>query len=313
MMIIPKTPDSAVLAKRRLSWYLAIVNKRFTATNKKLMDSTLKLLQIGCGQMGAALLHGVHQSLGTGLTAWVVDPTPQQALAVDGITHYPALTDLPILIKPDIALIAVKPAQVAKVLAELAPLLPDHAVVVSIAAGISLAQLSAALPPTHQEQRLVRAMPNLPAVIGQGITVCCNARPLSHPQQALVQHLFGSAGALVWLEDEEKLDAVTAISGSGPAYLFYFAECLIDAAIAIGLPADLAQQLVLHTLTGSSQLALAKAGTHDVATLRQQVTSPAGTTAAALQVLMDPATGLAPLLQRATMAAKTRGAELRQE
>jgi pyrroline-5-carboxylate reductase len=115
------------------------------------------------------------------------------------------------------------------------------------------------------------------------------------------------------LEDEGLLDAVTAISGSGPAYLFYFAECLIDAAIAIGLPAELAQQLVLHTLTGSSQLALAKAGTHDVATLRQQVTSPAGTTAAALQVLMDPATGLAPLLQRATMAAKTRGAELRQE
>ena len=153
----------------------------------------------------------------------------------------------------------------------------------------------------------MRAMPNTPAQVGEGMTVALGNRALDEDGRAVVGALFAAIGQVAWIDDETLMDAVTAVSGSGPAYVFLLAECLAEAGRAAGLPADLAARLARQTIVGGGAL-LARSPL-DAATLRQNVTSPNGTTAAALGVLMA-VDGLQPLLSRAVAAAKARSVEL---
>ena len=280
------------------------------------MAQGINLLQIGCGQMGGAMLAGMLANLGQGLMARVVDPQPRQVPQDSGLSFYHQLGDLPADYAPDVVVLAVKPQQVMELLPQLAPYLSAKPVVISIAAGITLAQLAQglggdALVDAADGVYLVRAMPNLPAVIGQGITAWCVASPLPPVVQARVEAVLGSMGHSLLVAAEGQMDAVTAISGSGPAYLFYLAECLMAAAQDLGLSAEVAEALVLQTLAGSGQLLRQRQGDCSAAELRQQVTSPAGTTAAALSVLMQSPHGLAELMAAATTAAHHRSIELR--
>jgi pyrroline-5-carboxylate reductase len=198
--------------------------------------------------------------------------------------------------------IAVKP----QMFAAAAPLLKPHVsastLVVSIMAGITIAKIAAGCGGAA-----VRAMPNTPAAIGRGITVAVPAPNVSAEQRGVADALLRATGAVEWVADEALLDPVTAVSGSGPAYVFLLVEELARAGVAAGLPADLAAKLARETVTGSG--ALLEQSDSDAATLRQNVTSPGGTTAAALEILMGQ-DGLAGLMTRAIAAATRRSKEL---
>jgi pyrroline-5-carboxylate reductase len=262
------------------------------------------LVLVGAGKMGGALLEGWLRSGLDPANVAVVEPepTPQiAALAGRGLKLSPDAGGL----KSRVAavVVAVKPQVAAEVMPKIAPMVGATTVVVSIMAGRTLQFLADAL---NRPCALVRAMPNLPAAIGRGITVAV-ARRADATQRKLAQLLLAAAGAVEWVEDEALMDAVTAVSGSGPAYVFLLAEALAQAAIASGLPAPLAQTLARETVAGAGELLHRS----DVAaaTLRQNVTSPGGTTAAALDLLMGQ-NGLAPLLERAVAAATKRSREL---
>jgi pyrroline-5-carboxylate reductase len=200
--------------------------------------------------------------------------------------------------------IAVKPQSAAEVVPGLGGLVGPSTVVLSIMAGKTLGGLEQALPPGTA---IIRTMPNLPASIGRGITVAVANARVTPPQRDLASRLLGATGAAEWVADEALLDAVTAVSGSGPAYVFLLAECLAAAGAAAGLPADLAARLARATVSGSGEL-LARSDL-DASELRRNVTSPGGTTAAALDVLMAP-TALPAMMDRAVAAATHRAAEL---
>lgn len=196
----------------------------------------------------------------------------------------------------------VKPAMVAPVLAGCGAL--AGAAFVSVAAGITLAQMAAALPPGAA---LIRCMPNTPAAIGQGMMVLCPGAGVGAATRALAERLMKSSGAVAWLEDEALMDAVTAISGSGPAYVFHFIEALTEAGRSLGLPDDLAALLAMQTVAGAGRMA--QTSDEPPGVLRERVTSPGGTTAAALGVFMQDG-ALTRLVARATLAARDRGVEL---
>ena len=200
--------------------------------------------------------------------------------------------------------IAIKPQVAPTVVPTLVPLLAPDTVVLSIMAGRTLAFLESALAPNTA---LVRAMPNTPAAIGRGITVAAPNTKVSQRQRELVQTLLAATGLVEWVTDEGLMDAVTAVSGSGPAYVFLLAEALTLAGTSAGLPPDLAAKLARATVSGSGELL--NRSPLDPATLRQNVTSPGGTTAAALDVLMAP-DGMAQLMNKAVMAATKRSREL---
>jgi pyrroline-5-carboxylate reductase len=186
----------------------------------------------------------------------------------------------------------------------LAPYLGNGTVVLSIMAGRTLGSLAQALP---TGAAVVRAMPNTPAAIGRGITVAVPNPAVSPRQRELVQALLSATGAVEWIDDEALMDAVTAVSGSGPAYVFLLAETLARAGVAAGLPTDLAGRLARATVAGSGELL--HRSSLDPATLRQNVTSPGGTTAAALDVLMA-VDAIDPLMREAVAAATRRSKEL---
>jgi pyrroline-5-carboxylate reductase len=200
--------------------------------------------------------------------------------------------------------IAVKPQVAPEVVPTLASYVGAGTVVVSIMAGRTLAFFEQVL---SQRTALVRAMPNTPAAIGRGITVAVPNLRVSARQRELVHALLSATGAVEWVTDEALMDAVTAVSGSGPAYVFLLAEALAQAGASAGLPADLAARLARATVAGSGEL-LARSAL-DPMSLRQNVTSPGGTTAAALEVLLAPH-GLAQLMERAVLAATARSRQL---
>jgi pyrroline-5-carboxylate reductase len=200
--------------------------------------------------------------------------------------------------------IAVKPQAAPEVVPGLAPYVGARTVTISIMAGRTLRFLEGALA---QRAALVRAMPNTPAAIGRGITVAVPNVRVSQRQRELVQALLAATGAIEWIADEALMDAVTAVSGSGPAYVFLLAEVLAKAGAAAGLPGDLAARLARATVAGSGELL--NRSPLDPATLRQNVTSPGGTTAAALDVLMA-ADGLDALMKRAVATATRRSRDL---
>jgi pyrroline-5-carboxylate reductase len=251
--------------------------------------------------MGAALLRGWRER---GLApSYVVDPSPDAAsLAAPGVTVVSDAATVPPDFHLEAVVLAVKPQIAAQALPAYARF-SRSAVYLSIMAGKTIAGLTALLG----ESRIVRAMPNTPAAIGRGITVACRGPGVTDSAASLCGELLGAAGSVEWVEDEALLDAVTAVSGSGPAYVFLLAEALEQAAIAEGLPAPLARRLARETIAGSGALMLADPA--DPAALRQAVTSPRGTTAAALAVLMV-ADGIPALVQRAVRAAAKRSREL---
>lgn len=257
------------------------------------------MVLVGAGRMGGALLEGW---LGRGLlpsALHVIDPNAAPELAERGLP-----VNGPIPADPAVLVLAVKPQMMGAVLPELRALGQGGTLVVSVAAGVTLAAYGQAFP----QAPIVRAMPNTPAAIGRGITAIVGNDRVDEAQLALAEMLLSAVGEVVRLDDEAQMDAVTAVSGSGPAYVFHLIETLAAAGEAEGLAPDLALQLARSTVAGAGALALASdAGP---ATLRENVTSPGGTTAAALSVLMDEATGFPPLLRRAVHAAAERGREL---
>jgi pyrroline-5-carboxylate reductase len=262
------------------------------------------LLLVGAGKMGGALLAGwLRQGLDPGLVV-VQDPAPSPDVVALMASHGIAGGSPPLPRTPSVIVLAVKPQAMEAVLPEVAPLVGKATVVLSIAAGRSLASLAKPLP---KGTAIVRAMPNTPASIGQGISVACANAAVTRDQALGCDMLLEAAGEVVWIEDEALLDAVTAVSGSGPAYVFLLAECLAEAGVAEGLDHELATRLARATVAGAGEL-LRRADLTP-AQLRENVTSPNGTTAAALAVLTGKH-GLQELLLRAVAAAAKRSREL---
>jgi pyrroline-5-carboxylate reductase len=264
-------------------------------------DGTVVL--VGAGKMGGAMLEGWHR-LGLKFDNVVaVDPQPSAeiiTLGQRGLRINPALDT----IAARAIVIAIKPQVAAEVVPTLARLVRDDTVTISIMAGRTLSFLEKTLP---ARAAVVRAMPNTPAAVGRGITVAVPNARVSAAQRALTDTLLRATGAVEWIGDEALMDAVTAVSGSGPAYVFLLAESLARAGAAAGLPAELSARLARATVAGAGELL--HRSTLDAATLRRNVTSPGGTTAAALEVLMA-ADGIDPIMQRAVAAATRRGREL---
>jgi len=267
------------------------------------------LVLVGAGKMGGALLegwlaHGVDPA-----RVLVLDPAPSPATAELLSRHKIArpanAADLPR--SPAVVVLAVKPQTMDGLLPSLAPSVGPSTLVLSIAAGRTIASFERQLP---AGAAIVRAMPNTPAAIGQGITVATANGRVDAGQRELAGALLAAVGEVAWVDDEGLMDAVTAVSGSGPAYVFLLAECLAEAGVAAGLDKELAARLAAATVVGSAGL-LAVSG-EAPSNLREKVTSPGGTTQAALEVLKGAggAEGLAGLLRRAVKAATDRSREL---
>lgn len=260
------------------------------------------LVLVGAGKMGGALLEGwLRQGLEP-RHVFVRDPSPPPEIAALITRHGIETARLPK--DPAVMVIAVKPQLVDETLAALAREIGKGTVVLSIAAGRTLASLSKPLP---KGTAIVRAMPNTAAAIGRSMTAAC-ANPAASREQALAcGALLEAIGEVIWLDDERLMDAVTAVSGSGPAYVFLLAECLAEAGREAGLDAELANRLARATVSGAG--ALLSQSDLSAAKLRANVTSPKGTTAAALEILMGKG-GLKDLLIRAVAAAAKRSREL---
>jgi pyrroline-5-carboxylate reductase len=256
----------------------------------------------GAGKMGGAMLSGW---LAQGLDATrigVIEPYPSgeiSALAAKGIRLNPSPKDIGAVAT---LVVALKPQMFREAGAMLKSFAGSTTLVVSIMAGTTIAALEEVCGGS-----VVRAMPNTPAAIGRGITVAVAAKNVSPAQRAVADALLRATGSVEWVDDENLMDAVTAVSGSGPAYVFLLAEELARAGVEAGLPPELATKLARETIAGSGEL-LHRSDAPS-ATLRQNVTSPGGTTAAALEVLMGP-DGMQSLLTRAVAAATKRSKEL---
>jgi pyrroline-5-carboxylate reductase len=262
------------------------------------------IMLVGAGKMGSAMLDGW---LALGLSpASVVVIEPQPTPEITAFTSRGLKLNVPLKDVRDTSaiVIAVKPQVAPTVVPTLVPLLAPDTVVLSIMAGRTLAFLEGALAPSTA---LVRAMPNTPAAIGRGITVAAPNTKVSLRQRALVHTLLAATGLVEWVADEGLMDAVTAVSGSGPAYVFLLVEALTLAGTSAGLPPDLAAKLARATVSGSGELL--NHSPLGPANLRHNVTSPGGTTAAALDVLMAP-DGMVQLMSRAVLAATRRSREL---
>jgi pyrroline-5-carboxylate reductase len=277
--------------------------KRAKAGDKPLSRFSGRLVLLGAGKMGSAML--------TGWLARGLDPRkltvlePQPTKSVQALTRRGALLN-PVgkFLNATAIVIAVKPQSTPEAVWKLKPFVSKSTVAVSIMAGRTLGFLEQALPP---DTAVVRAMPNTPAAIGRGITVACPNGKVSARQRTLASNLLAAIGTVEWIGDEGLMDAVTAVSGSGPAYVFLLAEALAEAGIAAGLPPVLAAKLARETVAGSGELL--HRSELDAAVLRQNVTSPGGTTAAALEVLMGK-DGLTALMTKAVAAATKRSREL---
>ncbi len=264
------------------------------------------LVFAGAGKMGGALLSGLLDRGVDPASLIVQDPAPPREVAELLQHHGIAITPLieRLSAPPSVLLAAVKPQVMDAVFAPLAKWAGPDTLTLSIAAGRSIASFEQHLKPGAA---VVRAMPNTAAAIGRGITACIANAATSAAHKALATELLSAAGDVVWLDSEAQMDAVTAVSGSGPAYVFLLAECLADAGRAAGLSPELAAQLARATVSGAGELL--HRSDLDAGILRQNVTSPGGTTAAALAVLMGE-DGLQDLLVKAVAAAARRSREL---
>lgn len=258
------------------------------------------LVLLGCGKMGSALLAGW---LAAGLppgSVWVVEPHPTDWLKGTGVHLNETLPEAPAVL-----LLAVKPQMMGAALPALQAMGNGRTLVVSIAAGTSIATFESVF---GDHTPIVRTMPNTPAMVGRGITGICANPHAGAEGLALARALMSAVGEVVELDGEHQIDAVTALSGGGPAYVFHLIEAMAGAGEALGLSPEVAMKLARVTVCGAGELAWRSE--EPASQLRINVTSPGGTTAEALKHLMDPETGLPPLMKRAAAAAAARGAEL---
>lgn len=264
------------------------------------------LLLVGCGKMGGALLNGwLAQGVAVD-DVLVVEPAldPSRVALPPGVQVLASAAELPGDVVPAAVVLAVKPQVMADVAPAYARFAATDTVFLSIAAGTPIRFFEGCL---GDRAAVVRVMPNTPAAIGRGMSVLCANARATPAQRDICGRLLAAVGEAAWLDDENLMNAVTAVSGSGPAYVFLLIECLADAGKAVGLPDELARQLALETVAGAGELA--RRSDDDPAQLRVNVTSPGGTTAAALEILMGP-DGLKPLMEKAVTAAEQRGREL---
>ena len=270
------------------------------------MKSDLKICFIGGGNMAAALIGGLADKLTAAAYIRVIDPNADALAKLN--QQFGVVTSDRIdagVADADVIVLAIKPQQMKEVAAALAPQIGTQ-LILSIAAGIRAVDLSRWL---NGHQAIVRSMPNTPALIGQGIAGMVAMAGVRPPQREIADAILRSVGATVWLDDEALIDPVTAVSGSGPAYVFYFIEAMQQAAQEMGLTAEQGTQLAIATFVGASQLAAQ--ATEPVSLLRERVTSKGGTTYAAL-TSMD-ASGVKESIVRALHAAAQRGKELGDE
>lgn len=259
------------------------------------------LVVLGCGKMGSALLAGWLVRGLEATSVCVIDPAPSDWLVRQGVRLNDDLPE-----SPAVVIIAVKPQIMAEALPRIAGFGGGDTLVLSVAAGTPILRYEEAFGPGTP---VIRAMPNTPAAIGHGISAIIGNAAATPAHLALAESLMGVVGQVVRLENESQIDAVTAVSGSGPAYVFHMVEALAAAAEREGLPPALATRLARATVSGAGRLLDAR--TEDTpATLRRNVTSPGGTTEAALEVLMDEASGLGSLMARAVRRARERSEEL---
>lgn len=264
------------------------------------------IVLVGAGKMGQAMLQGW---LGLGLDpakVTAIDPLLDQqgcaSLAEKGVRQEKGPDGV---LPPEALILSIKPQTLDSAAPGLRPLIGERTLVLSILAGKRISDLAARL---GEAAMIVRAMPNTPAAVGRSISALVASASVGDRQRAMAEALLAAIGRVEWLADEALIDAVTAVSGSGPAYVFLLAECMAAAGARIGLPPDLAMRLARATVEGAGELLFREPQT-DAQTLRRNVTSPAGTTAAALDVLMAK-DGLAPLMERAIVAAARRAGEL---
>ena len=265
------------------------------------------LVLVGCGKMGGALLHGWLRRGLAATDALVVEPDAvirERVRAQHGVVAVAEPKGLPSELQPRAVVFAIKPQTMAAALPAYRMLVANGAVVLSIAAGTTIGRFEAAF---GEHTPIVRAMPNTPAAIGRGVTALFDNPHVSPAQRELCSALMAAVGAVHWIDDEQQMHAITAMSGGGPAYVFLLIETLAKAGVASGLPEDLAWPLARATVAGSG--ALAAQSDEPVEVLRRNVTSPGGTTEAALGVLMAP-DGIQPLFDRAVAAATRRSREL---
>jgi pyrroline-5-carboxylate reductase len=264
-------------------------------------------VMVGAGKMGGAILKGLVTG---GLNPSLVivqdpKPAPEMAnfLAAHGIEAVSEVTTLDA--PPAVIMAAVKPQVMDAVFPPVAKLAGPKTIVLSVAAGRPIASFEAHLA---DDVTVVRAMPNTPAAVGHGMTVCCGNTAMTPQQKVLCTTLLETIGKVGWVDDEQLIDAVTGVSGSGPAYVFWMTECLAEAGVKAGLEQGLAQELARQTVAGSG--VLMSQSTQSASDLRKAVTSPGGTTAAALEVLMREPSGLQDLMTEAVEKARQRGREL---
>jgi pyrroline-5-carboxylate reductase len=264
-----------------------------------------KLLLVGAGKMGTAMLEGwLKLGVAAGRVAAIdphAAPASEALLAQAGVALNP---DLAAWRAPAVLVLAIKPQTMAAALSAIAPMVSPSTLVLSIMAGKRLGDIASMLP---AGTAIVRSMPNTPAAVGRGITVAVANEAVSEAQRTIADQLLKAIGRVEWVDSEALIDAVTALSGSGPAYVFHLVEAMAEAGRAAGLPEDLAMRLARATVEGAGELLYRS--DLSPATLRENVTSPGGTTAAALAVLMGEG-GLQPLMERAVAAAKRRAGEL---
>ncbi|MGO4705496.1 pyrroline-5-carboxylate reductase [Microvirga sp. 2MCAF38] len=267
-------------------------------------DLPSSLVLVGAGKMGGAMLEGW---LAVGMPAsavTVVDPRPSDEMVRLCTERGIALN--PTTVKsPAVLVFAIKPQMLDEAAPTINSWLGSDTLIVSILAGKTIGNLLEKMP---NAKAVIRAMPNLPASVGRGATGAVANTHVSEAQKKTADALLRAVGIVEWLPSEDLIDAVTAVSGSGPAYVFHLVECLAEAGAAAGLPADLAARLARATVTGAGELLMQS--DLSPATLRQNVTSPGGTTAAALEVLMTDPAGLKTLMRDAVAAAKRRAEEL---
>ena len=268
------------------------------------MNQGQSILLVGGGNMGQALLRGWLADGRKPESVHAVDPD-ERARAAVGSLGIEASSKRPRSFHADAIVLAVKPHLVEGALEKYLDLADGQAVLLTIAAGKTIAFYQDLL---GSGAAIVRGMPNTPAAIGKGITALAANEFAGSAQRRLCESLMAAVGQVVWLEDDGLMDSVTAVSGSGPAYVFLLIECLAAAAVKVGFERELAERLALATVAGAGAYAMAS-GT-DPAELRRQVTSPGGTTQAALEVLIGDSRALESLLGEAVQAAARRSREL---
>ena len=264
-----------------------------------------RLWLVGCGKMGSALLGGwIDQGVRPG-DVTVVEPYADglKDFADQGVAIVATAAEISSPLQPDFVILAVKPQAMDDVIRAYADYAAS-ATYLSIAAGKTIAYFEGKL---GGDAAIIRVMPNTPAAVRRGISVACANASVSDGAKEFCTRLMGAVGEVAWVEDEALIDIVTAVSGSGPAYVFLLAECMARAGIEAGLPEDLATRLARVTISGSGELM--RQSSEDAATLRKNVTSPGGTTEAALEILMGD-NGLQELMTEAIRAATDRSREL---